>query len=601
MGLDWKGLARFGTHAWHAAAIACVSAAVVFAASHATSFSDFDGWTYDFTVMHAGLSGPSKDIVFVDFDEDTFARVNKYPIPRSMIADVVDRIGAQKPRVVGLDIFLDETRDPAEDRAMQAALTSAGVVVIVSQESAGGLPPVKPLPMFCQPEEAAAESGFCKEGEPGAMGYAFANLPFDADGFIRQGTLFSKRASIELSFPVMLAQQYTGKSIEPGTATHVRFNGHNVYVDDQVARSVLTRTFLIGSWGREPATVISAWKLLAGVVPADAMTGKLVLVGQSNDAAHDRVPTPLFRVADNNGARLRMPGTQVMAAQVRSLIEGTVVRPAAQTLLWAWVLVGSWIAAMLLLTTRSAVGVVSVVVLCAAATGLGLLLYAKARFWLPFFPMQMGVAVTLPLTLGLQFVLEQVVARQANLQRTQMMSLFSSYVDPAVANTIWERRDELSLGGEERVATVMFTDIRSFTALSAGKPPAEVLKWLNQYMSAMDEVIRAHGGFLNKFIGDGSDDYFWSAAEQGCEGRCAACARSSGGDGGAGRGAESHEFGQSGDAATAYWSWDAYGLADGGEYRLCDTAGVQCYRSDGEFGVAFGELEQAVQDGNFDE
>jgi adenylate cyclase len=49
----------------------------------------------------------------------------------------------------------------------------------------------------------------------------------------------------------------------------------------------------------------------------------------------------------------------------------------------------------------------------------------------------------------------------------------------------------------------MFTDIRGFTALSAHQPPAQVLRWLNRYLAAMDEVIREYGGFLNKFIGDG--------------------------------------------------------------------------------------------------
>jgi adenylate cyclase len=50
---------------------------------------------------------------------------------------------------------------------------------------------------------------------------------------------------------------------------------------------------------------------------------------------------------------------------------------------------------------------------------------------------------------------------------------------------------------------VLFSDIRNFTGITAGKPSRTVLRWLNRYFTAMDEVIRAHDGFLNKFIGDG--------------------------------------------------------------------------------------------------
>jgi adenylate cyclase len=179
------------------------------------------------------------------------------------------------------------------------------------------------------------------------------------------------------------------------------------------------------------------------------------------------------------------------------------VRPAGPVARWSVVLLFAWAASFAMLTLRPSIGFVCTVVLAILPSLIAVYLYSKARFWLPFLPVQVGVEVTLPLSLGLQFILERVVAHEAREQRKQLMTLFSSYVDPKVAKTIWERRSEVSLNGEERIATVVFTDIRSFTKLSAGKPPAEVLSWLNMYVTEMDKVIRDYNGFLNKFIGDG--------------------------------------------------------------------------------------------------
>ena len=117
------------------------------------------------------------------------------------------------------------------------------------------------------------------------------NLPIDDDGFLRQANLFSAGSPPAVSFPLMIAQQYAGESIKPGGRDYATFLGKKIpYANPDF------KTIAIGSWGVEPAPSISAWKLLAGRVSPDALADKIVLIGQSSDAARDTHFTPLFRL-----------------------------------------------------------------------------------------------------------------------------------------------------------------------------------------------------------------------------------------------------------------------------------------------------------------
>ena len=490
--------------------------------SRTTAFADFNLWTFDFLVNHDLGAHPMAPIVVVDFDDATFARLQAFPIPRREIASVVSLIASGHPRVIGLDLLTSEARNATEDDEFQRVLADAGNVVLGSQNGAGGLPPSLPLKLFCDPEAGSGASGFCKEGTSGALGYAFVNLPVDSDGFIRQILLFAPGTPPAISLAVMLAQQYTGDALRPAGPNAVSFAGHTMRYG-----SPERKTILLGCWGRSPVPAVSAIDLLDGKVdPKAAFEDKLVLVGQSNDAARDRHFTPVFRAGPINGVRTRLSGTEIHATGIAALLNGTTVRIASPAIVW----IINFAVAMLLVWTilrmpvRYAVGVAGLLIV--ALYAVAQILFSTSHVWFQFLSTQAGVGLAIPAAYTYQFVSERLLKSEALADRQQMMGLFSRYVSPEVAQQIWNRRSEVILAGEERIATVLFSDIRSFTAMTAGKPPNEVLAWLNEYCTAMDEVIREYNGYLNKFIGDGLMVLYGVPLSQGVQADAEAAVRS---------------------------------------------------------------------------
>ncbi len=79
---------------------------------------------------------------------------------------------------------------------------------------------------------------------------------------------------------------------------------------------------------------------------------------------------------------------------------------------------------------------------------------------------------------------------------------FERYVSKPLAREILSHRHELKLGGEEKVVTILFSDIRGFTALAEGLSPTDVVELLNEYFSMMVKVVGHFEGMVDKFMGD---------------------------------------------------------------------------------------------------
>ena len=85
-------------------------------------------------------------------------------------------------------------------------------------------------------------------------------------------------------------------------------------------------------------------------------------------------------------------------------------------------------------------------------------------------------------------------------ERDQARDLLGKVVSPVVAAELL--RKDVTLGGEEREVTVLFSDVRSFTTMCEALPPQEVLGTLNRYFTRMSAIVEAHGGVVDKYVGD---------------------------------------------------------------------------------------------------
>jgi adenylate cyclase len=89
-----------------------------------------------------------------------------------------------------------------------------------------------------------------------------------------------------------------------------------------------------------------------------------------------------------------------------------------------------------------------------------------------------------------------------NSEKRKLRAGFSQYVAKEVVDEIVKNPEKLKLGGESKEMTILFSDIRSFTALSEGMTPHELVEFLNEYLTLTTDVILQNKGVVDKFIGD---------------------------------------------------------------------------------------------------
>lgn len=438
--------------------------------------------------------------VVVAIDEESYRRPPLEGLPKVLwtpqLATVIDALLDGGAKVIGQDIVLPTTAEaflPGHDRPYLLALRRGGqsgrIVLGRIQHSAE---PVAP-----HPSQVYAV---------GPENLRLLNLSTDRDGIVRR-------------LPLRFAVRHGDRMVsEPGFG--VELAARTLEVDaDTLDRGRESHLLNFAGGGRE-IPVYSFADILACAEAdntsflAEHFQGKAVILGAALDK-EDRILTSarfvtapdgawfaprcvhpvMSELYDGTAARPSIPGSLIFAAQVNNLIDGTMLKPAGSGVvagaIWLLALATGF---LLLIERRAGVAAVLALGLCLAWAALATLAF-QHRQELPLYLPMLAVVLTFGLSLADRYGL-------ADRQKRSIRRAFALYLPGEVIERMTEGNRLPELGGETKNLSVLFADLAGFTTLVEEMQPSEVVAFMNRYLTAMTEVVEAHGGFVDKYVGD---------------------------------------------------------------------------------------------------
>ena len=481
---------------------------------------------------------PALPVRIVDIDEESLKRVGQWPWPRTILADLVNKLTADGAAAIAFDMVFPEPdrlspasalqywpqsdalaslraeveKLPSNDQVFAEAIGQGPVLLgFIASPRGTTIPEVKAGfahagddPKLFVPYYPGSASSL-KELQDKATGAGALNWLPEHDQIIRRMPMVVRIG--ENLYPSLAADVLR---LAQGASTYVvkssGASGEQAFGEKTGIVKIRVGEFEIPTeangqmWIRftphSQQRYLPAWKILDGEIPKEDIEGQILIIGTSAAGLLDLRATPLDA---------SIPGVELHAQAVEQILQGGFLqRPdwAKPAEILYILLLGALVA--FLIYRAGALGSAIVVVIAVAAV-IAASWYAFASLgWLvdPIYP---AIALAAIYITGSLFVF-----LRTEQERNRVRNAFSHYMAPALVERLADDPSRLKLGGETRDMTLLFSDVRGFTTISEGLDAEELTRFLNELFTPLTNIVLEEQGTIDKYMGDALMA-FWNA------------------------------------------------------------------------------------------
>ncbi len=415
--------------------------------SASAGYGIFDSWQEKIYDRLFTASKAETPIVVVGIDDVTLNERGGWPLQRAQYAALLSQLNNAK--AIAFDIFFaDGSRFGLhDDLVFKNALDASQVPITIPLELRDrGGVNVPLLPLFASSSLPS-----------------FANIPIADDGIARMADL--RREGMP-SIACSLAQE----KCPDAAAIRTHYIGKE--------KSILTLSFI---------------DVVSGKIPPSVFENAYVLVGSTAQSLHDVVGTPFGDI----------PGVEVHAQILNTLLTGNYFKEIPFSLFLLMLALIHLCVLLIVYTVKTFRNLTLSLILLGIVSIVVPIMAFALNIRMPIVYMLIGYLVPAAILLMFEYI-------STSQEKKFIEETFKYYLMPDVINDLKNNPHKLKLGGEKRTVTVLFSDIRGFTSISEKLSPEELTRVINEYLTAMTDIIMEHGGMVDKYIGD-AIMAFWGA------------------------------------------------------------------------------------------